>query len=171
MSQDMIQASELQRQLSHSSPVLTPLVVDIRDRRHYHRHHIPGSHHIPAARLISTEFPDRDLVLIGRDEINTSRLITKLYDHGYPRRIQQLQGGVDEWRAVGLPLEGQNSERTKNRNLPIPWVTIAATAALLLGLQQNSAALLFLSLALMLTPALLSAWLQRNLLKLERKAS
>lgn len=171
MSQDMIQASELHRQMSHSAQVLTPLVVDIRDRRHYRRHHIPGSHHIPAARLISTEFPDRDLVLVGRDENNTSRLIMELYDQGYPRRIQQLQGGIEEWSAVGLPLESQNSGRTTNRNLPIPWVTIAATAALLLGLQQNSASLLLLSLSLMLTPALLSAWLQRNLFKLERKAS
>lgn len=171
MSQDTIQAPELQRQLSHPSHPQTPLVVDLRNRRQYRRQHIPGSHHMSPGRLISTEFPDQDLVLVGRDEHNTSRLIAELYDQGYPRRIQQLQGGLNEWRAAGLPLEGQDLEQRKNRNPSIPWITLAAGTSLLLGLQQISPAFLLIGLVLLLTPPLIAGWLQRNLFKLERRAS
>jgi rhodanese-related sulfurtransferase len=68
MSHNTIQPKELQIQLQSLSQPHAPLVVDIRSRRQFRRNRIPGSHNIAAARLISTEFPDRDLVLVGAHE-------------------------------------------------------------------------------------------------------
>ena len=167
---ESIQAPALQEQLQTLSTPHAPLVVDIRSRRQFHRHRIPGSQHLPAGRLISTEFPERDLVLIGDDDFETRRLVGQLYEHGYPRRIQHLQGGLKAWSAAGLPLHSGADGTLKNRDLPIPWLTMTSIALLLIGFQQLSPPLLLLSLGLLLTPAMVSAWLQRNLFRLQRRA-
>jgi rhodanese-related sulfurtransferase len=99
----------LQRQ-SGSGGTPTWLVVDIRSRRSFHRSHVPGSHHIPLARLVSGETPDADLVLIGENDQQTSTAIDRLHAQGYPRLIRHLAGGLEAWQAQGLPLEGALKE-------------------------------------------------------------
>ena len=171
MRHDTIQAPDLQHQLQNPSHPHGPLVVDIRSRKQFRKTRIPGSHNIPAGRLISTEFPDRDLVLVGSADRDTSRLIDQLYDQGYSRQIRHLQGGLNQWSAAGLPLESEGALSRRERERPFPWITIAAAASLRLGLQQLSPALVLLSVALLITPGLLSAWLQRHLFRLERRTS
>jgi hypothetical protein len=97
--------------------------------------------------------------------------VTTLYDHGYPRRIQHLQGGLNQWRAAGLPLEVADPEPAREREQAVPWWTLIAGITLLLGLQQLSPVLVTISLVLLLTPWALSTWLQRNLFKLQRRSS
>lgn len=169
MTNDSIQVPDLQRRLAQSAHHQHPLVVDVRHHRQYRRRRIPGSQHISPARLISTEFPDRDLVLIGASEASTRQLISTLYEQGYPRLVQQLKGGIEEWSAAGLPLASDEQKQRSDQNRPIPWTTIAAAASLMLALQQRSPEALLLSLGLLLAPTVLSAWLQRNLFKIERR--
>lgn len=171
MSHNTIQAKDLQVQLQNPSHPHTPLVVDLRSRRQFRRTRIPGSQNIQAGRLISTEFPDRDLVLVTSADNDSSDLISQLYDLGYPRQFRQLQGGLSQWSAAGLPLDGAETAITRERDRPIPWITVAAGASLMLGLQQLSPALVLLSVALLITPGVLSSWLQRNLFRLERRTS
>ena len=171
MMSDSIQPRELQVQLQSLSQPHAPLIVDIRSHRQFRRTRIPGSHNITAARLISTEFPDRDLVLVGAHDDDTSNLVSTLYDRGFPRRIQHLQGGLSQWSAAGLPLEVADPEPARPREQAFPWWILIAGITLLLGLQQLSPGLVTISLVLLLTPWALSAWLQRNLFKLQRRAS
>lgn len=86
-------------------PAARLLLVDVRSARSYHRARLPGSHHIPAARLLSGELPDADLILIGDTRHPPAALIERLHSQGYPRRIRALRGGLEAWVARGLPLE------------------------------------------------------------------
>jgi rhodanese-related sulfurtransferase len=106
MSVDRIQAVDLQRHLSSPNHPAGPLVVDIRRQRLYQRSRIPGSHNIPAARLLSSEPPDRDLILVSHQEAESASVAEALYSQGYYRRIQHLAGGYQQWQRQGYPIEG-----------------------------------------------------------------
>lgn len=91
--------------IRQSDPTARLLLVDVRSARSYHRARLPGSQHIPAARLLSSELPDADLILIGDEHHSAAALIERLHSQGYPRRIRALRGGLEAWAARGLPLE------------------------------------------------------------------
>lgn len=98
------------------------LVVDIRPRRSFRSAHIPGSHNIPLAHLVSGEPPEGDLVLIGGSDQDSGRAIEALHQQGYPRRIEHLGGGFDAWRDQGLPVEGADCQPRLNRLEQAPWI-------------------------------------------------
>jgi rhodanese-related sulfurtransferase len=98
----------------------TRLVMDIRSQHFFHRSHIPGSHNIPLARLVSGEPPDADLVLIGETDQQTITAIDSLQAQGYPRLIRHLSGGLEAWLAQGLPLEGALNETLLARMEQLP---------------------------------------------------
>jgi rhodanese-related sulfurtransferase len=124
MGADLIQAAELQRQLSAPASQRGPLLVDIRRQRQHQRSRIPGSHNIPAAQLLSGELPDADLILISNSEAESASVAEALHSQGYHRRIQHLAGGYRHWRSAGLPLEGfQHNQPRVER---IPWIAVLA---------------------------------------------
>ena len=84
----------------------TLLVVDVRSRRQFARAHLPLSHPIPAGLLVSGEWPDCDLLLVDDGNGEAERVREALHNAGYPRRILQLAGGFEAWRAAGFPVEG-----------------------------------------------------------------
>jgi rhodanese-related sulfurtransferase len=84
----------------------TPLlVVDVRARRRFARGHLPHSHPIPGGLLVSSEWPEGDLLLVDDGNGEADRVRDGLHRAGYPRRILQLAGGFEAWRAAGLPVE------------------------------------------------------------------
>ena len=84
----------------------TLLVVDVRSRRQFARGHLPLSHAIPAGLLVSGEWPEGDLLLVDHGNGEAERVREALHRGGYPRRIRQLTGGLEAWRAAGFPVEG-----------------------------------------------------------------
>jgi len=82
------------------------LVVDVRSRRQFARGHLPLSQGIPAGLLVSGEWPEGDLLLVDDGNGEADRVRDALHRAGYPRRILQLAGGLEAWRAAGLPVEG-----------------------------------------------------------------
>lgn len=131
-----------------------PLLVDVRTRRAYHRRHIPGSHNIPLALLISSEPPEADLVLVGDSDQHTSNAIERLHAEGYPRLIRHLAGGLEAWQAQGLPVEGALNEPLIARMERLPWIPILALASVLFLLQRLSPGLFLAALVVVLSPAL-----------------
>ena len=114
----------------------TALIIDVRSARQFRQGHIAGSHSIPAARLISSELPDDDLILISERPQQALELIEQLHRDGYARRIQYLDGGVASWTRQGLPLEadgtvGRSLRRTELRPLSGAPLLIAAVSRLL----------------------------------------
>lgn len=84
----------------------TLLVVDVRSPRQFARGHLPLSHSIPAGLLVSGEWPEGDLLLVDDGNGEAERVREALHRGGYPRRILQLAGGFEAWRAAGFPVEG-----------------------------------------------------------------
>jgi rhodanese-related sulfurtransferase len=82
------------------------LVVDVRSRRQFARGHLPLSQPIPAGLLVSGEWPEGDLLLVDDGTGEAERVREALHRGGYPRRILQLAGGFEAWRAAGFPVEG-----------------------------------------------------------------
>jgi rhodanese-related sulfurtransferase len=64
------------------------LIIDVRSPRQFRRGHLPGSHSIPAARLVSGALPDGDLILITEQPQQALGLIEQLHRDGYSRLIQ-----------------------------------------------------------------------------------
>ena len=131
-----------------------PLLVDVRTRRAYHRRHIPGSHNIPLALLLSGEPPEADLVLVGDSDQHTRVAIERLYAQGYRRLIRHLAGGLEAWQAQGLPVEGALNEPLLARMERLPWIPLLVLASVLFLVQRLSAGLFLVALVAVLSPAL-----------------
>ncbi|MCP9848490.1 rhodanese-like domain-containing protein [Cyanobium sp. Morenito 9A2] len=113
---------ELMQLQAGAGPHAARLVVDIRPRRTFRSAHIPGSHNIPLANLVSGEPPEGDLVLIAASDQDSGRAIDALHQQGYPRRIEHLGGGFEAWYQQGLPVEGSGSHPLPDRPAHVPWV-------------------------------------------------
>jgi len=85
-------------------PGSSPLLVDIRPRRAYHRRHVPGSHNIPHGRLVSSELPQQDLILIDDHGHDSLLALETIREQGFPHNVHQLSGGIQAWEAQGLPV-------------------------------------------------------------------
>lgn len=129
------------------------LLLDLRSARRHRRGHIPGSHHLPAARLLSGEPPDGDLVLIGEDTAHSARVIESLHAQGYHRRLRHLDGGHAAWEARGLPVEAEPATGPTR----VPDLPGLVAGGLLLGAAALSQSLPLLGLGLVL---LCSPWVQ-----------
>jgi rhodanese-related sulfurtransferase len=114
---------------SQSDPS-TLLVVDVRSRRQFARGHLPLSQPIPAGLLVSGEWPDGDLLLVDDGTGEAERVREALHRGGYPRRILQLAGGFEAWRAAGFPVEGSRPSWFLPRWLGLSGPTTPALADL-----------------------------------------
>ena len=75
---------------------------------------IPGSEHYPTvAEAFAALDPDDEIVVHCSDEACVaSRLAYKsLVEHGY-RNVRRYAGGLSDWDAAGLPLEGDQAGRS-----------------------------------------------------------
>lgn len=152
-----------------------PLVVDVRRQSQFRRQRIRGSHNIPAARLLSGEPLDRDLLLIAANTGEAEALAEALHDGGFHRRIQHLDGGLSAWQRAGLPLEGGSSPSADPSpsawTLQRPWLVGLGLLGLALTLQQVQPSLLVAALLLWTTLGALSVGLQRSGRQLLRRSA
>ena len=90
-------------------------VIDVRDKDSYEKEHVPGAINIPLK-----EFPKR-MAEIPRDKTIvtycwsvTCHLATKAALDLAHRdfKVQEMVGGIKEWKANGLPLEGSEARQT-----------------------------------------------------------
>lgn len=153
---DGLSCEQLQ-QLAQATTLAGPLLIDVRPRRSFRRGHLNGSHHIPAARLVSSEPPEGDLILISETADQAQRLIDALHSGGYPRRIRYLQEGFRGWQQRRLPIATETRHRADRG---IGWRTasqsgVLAISGLLLilsGSLSGSLPLLALGVLLLASP-------------------
>lgn len=161
----LLQPHDLQSLQRTSRRDHAPLVIDIRGSRAYRKAHIPGSHPISVPALLSGEALDTDLVLVGDRHHDTESVAQRLYDAGFPRRIQQLAGGFPHWQEQGFEVETQQTTAASN-----PWVAplsivVSALVLVFLGWHQLSFSLVALALLVGFAPGLFAvlagrAWQQ-----------
>ena len=101
-------AAELHRRLEHAHP--PHAVLDLRNERQWAEGHIPGAFHasvdalergLPHGTTTATEF---FLVGSGPTDPSPRAASLALQRHGARRRVE-LPGGMQEWCAMGLPVE------------------------------------------------------------------
>ena len=101
---------ELKRLLDEKGSLL---VLDVRDAGSFKEERVPGALNIPLCDLPKrlAELP-RDKTIVTYCWSLTCHLATKaaleLAHRGY--KIQELVGGIKEWKAAGLPMEGAARE-------------------------------------------------------------
>ena len=100
----------LKRRLDDGSAVL----VDLREPDEYAREHIPGARLVPLSALDAHDFDrDRDKAIVfhcksgNRTTLNAERILGRSFRESYA-----LAGGIDGWKAAGLPTR-------LNRSAPI----------------------------------------------------
>lgn len=83
------------------------LIIDVREPDEWAEARIPGAKHIPLGTLAerAKEVPrDRPVILQCRSGARSARATRALLDAGYTN-VRNLEGGIGEWAAEGLPLE------------------------------------------------------------------
>lgn len=97
-----IQAAELKRKLDADEALL----IDIRGREEHVRENIPGARLAPLSAIDAHDFDrDHDKIAVFhcksgmRTQTNAARLLACGFKDAY-----FLQGGIDAWKAAGLPL-------------------------------------------------------------------
>lgn len=108
-------------------------LIDIRDADEYLREHIPHAHLAPLSTLEQSGLPDRlrgELVIFHcQSGKRTQNNAAKLQAIAAPAEVWLLAGGIEGWKAAGLPVEEDTSQ-------PLPLmrqVQIAAGGLTLLG--------------------------------------
>jgi rhodanese-related sulfurtransferase len=101
-----------------------PVVIDIRGARAYRKAHIPGSHPIAVPALLSSEPLDADLVLVGHRHEDTEAVAQGLYDAGFHRRIQQLEGGFPRWQEQGFEVASLKPVASAAPFGTTPWLAV-----------------------------------------------
>ena len=104
-------------------------VVDVREPMEFASGHIPGSRNIPLAQIGKVALPDGALVLVCQSGARSERGVANLRNHGHPRGLADLEGGLLAWEAAALPLE-------KRKGAPLPLmrqVQISAGSLVLIG--------------------------------------
>lgn len=107
------------------------LLIDIREPTEHAREHIRGARLVPLAECDRTDFSkDREKIAVFhcRTGTRTAMNAARLSGTGF-REIYIVQGGLDAWRAAGLPVQ-------LDRKMPIDimrQVQIGAGSLMLLG--------------------------------------
>jgi rhodanese-related sulfurtransferase len=99
-------------QLSRPLPD-TLTVVDVREPVEWHHGHVAGSVHLPMAELPARldELPvDGQLLVVCKVGGRSARVVQYLVQHGVD--AVNLDGGLVEWEAAGLPLVGETDNPT-----------------------------------------------------------
>lgn len=106
----MINAAELEAQLKDHNVVL----IDIRGEREYAAEHIPGAMLLPSNFIdnhLSEAIGDAEPVFYCASGLRTEKAAPKIENSGL-RTPKMLSGGLNAWRAAGLPVSGAQSGGT-----------------------------------------------------------
>lgn len=108
-------------------------LIDIRDADEYLYEHIPEAHLVPLPTLEHGVLPENlragQVIFHCQSGKRTQNAATKLSAIAAPAQVWLLEGGIDGWRAAGLPVAKDSSQ-------PLPLmrqVQIAAGSLALLG--------------------------------------
>lgn len=93
------------RAMLHGDAVL----VDVRSFTAFAELHIPGSFSIELRPVFSSWLgwvvePDRPLIFLVGDEQDRAELVRQCLDIGYEMLAGEIDGGIDAWRAAGMPV-------------------------------------------------------------------
>jgi len=108
------------------------VLIDVREPDEYIKEHVPEAHLVPLSGFNPEDFPkEHDKVAVfhclsgGRTEASAAQILRTGF-----REVYQLEGGINGWRAAGLPVN-------ENAKAPISimrQVQIAAGSLILLGM-------------------------------------
>jgi rhodanese-related sulfurtransferase len=108
-------------------------LIDIRDADEYAREHIPGAELVPLATLTNGAAlhasPEETIIFHCQAGSRTQNNAARLAQAAAPAQVKLLAGGIQAWKAAGLPVKEDKSQ-------PLPLmrqVQIAAGALILLG--------------------------------------
>lgn len=108
-------------------------LIDIRDADEYLYEHIPEAHLVPLSTLEHGVLPENlragQVIFHCQSGKRTQNAATKLSAIAAPTQVWLLEGGIDGWKAAGLPVAKDSSQ-------PLPLmrqVQIAAGSLALLG--------------------------------------
>lgn len=108
-------------------------LIDIRDADEYLREHIPQAHLAPLSALDQGSLPDNlragRIIFHCQSGKRTQNAAAKLSAIAAPAQTWLLEGGIDGWKAAGLPV-------VEDKSQPLPLmrqVQIAAGSLILLG--------------------------------------
>lgn len=108
-------------------------LIDIRDADEYLYEHIPEAHLVPLPTLEHGVLPENlragQVIFHCQSGKRTQNAATKLSAIAAPAQVWLLEGGIDGWKAAGLPVAKDSSQ-------PLPLmrqVQIAAGSLALLG--------------------------------------
>jgi rhodanese-related sulfurtransferase len=84
-------------------------IIDVREHDEYVAGHLPESRHIPAGRLEERageldKLKDTPLILICQSGARSTGACKQLAKLGFSK-VHNLDGGINAWRAAGLPLK------------------------------------------------------------------
>lgn len=100
-------ARQLKDRLDWGEPGLT--IIDVRDRTTYNSEHITGAIPMPleglADQIRGKLEPRRDIYVYGDSDDATRQAAAVLRDAGF-FNVAELQGGVQAWKAIQGPVEG-----------------------------------------------------------------
>lgn len=83
------------------------IVIDVREQWEYDEGHIPGVTLIPMAEVPNrlSEIPtDKEVIVTCRSGNRSNQVATFLREQGYTN-IHNMQGGILDWQAAGLPVD------------------------------------------------------------------
>jgi hydroxyacylglutathione hydrolase len=89
------------------------VLVDARLHKHFNQEHVPGSFSVPFGNNFSIWVGwvvpwSRPLVLLTAEPAQHDTIVRQLIRIGYDRLAGYLAGGIEAWKAVGLPAEAAN---------------------------------------------------------------
>lgn len=85
------------------------IVLDVRETSEFANGHLPEARNIPLAKLKERvgeieNFKERPLILCCASGVRSATACGDLKKLGF-NKLQNLSGGIDAWRAAGLPLK------------------------------------------------------------------
>jgi rhodanese-related sulfurtransferase len=103
-------------------------IIDVRTQGEYEAEHVPGSISVPGGQAIQTAdehiaVRNGTIVFVSDSRIRAGITAYWFAEMGYPV-VTVLDGGLDEWKTAGLPLETGASQTT-----PLQWEAVAETAS------------------------------------------
>jgi rhodanese-related sulfurtransferase len=100
---------DLQKRLDWGEPALT--IIDAREREAFNTSHIRGAISLTEDELVERALDtlelNRDIYVYHASDEKTAEVANLLREVGY-QKVSELTGGLEAWKAVGYPLEGNS---------------------------------------------------------------